>query len=493
MKQFMDETFLLDNETARELYFDTAQKQPIVDFHNHLSPKEMAENKGFTNLTEAWLACDHYKWRAMRANGISEAKITGDASDKEKFDAWADSVNAAFGNPLHHWTHLELQRYFNIRTPLSLETADEIWEEANSLLGQPGYGALDLLDMQNVEILCTTDDPADNLAFHKQLQAAGRRAYPTFRPEKAMAIQKPEFLAYIEQLEQAAEMPIRTMDDMLTALEKRLDYFVTLGCRVSDHSIESGFFPSVPQMKEEALPTSATSERAAVGSDDRMALMEEAARRALEKALANTTVSDVEAAAYRGYLLSRMGALYAAREMVMQLHIGPLRNVSSRLYRLCGADAGGDCAADFLYAEQLTALLDSMDRDDRLPRTILYNLKPGDERLLSLIASSFGQNEKGIRGKVQLGTAWWHNDHKNGMRMQMEALADTGLFSTFIGMLTDSRSFLSFPRHEYFRRILCNFVGTLVENGEYPRDMKYLHKMIADICHDNAKQFFGFL
>lgn len=467
MKPFIHDDFLLKSETAKELYHHSAKSMPIIDFHNHLSPKEIYEDLCYDNLTQVWLGGDHYKWRAMRANGVSEKLITGDGDSYEKFLAWADTVQNSIGNPLYHWTHLELKRYFNIDETLSPATAEKIWNVGNEQLKKPDYSVRNLLRMQNVEVLCTTDDPIDDLKYHKLLaqdKTLGFTVLPTFRPGFVLDIENPHFSDYIVQLGKTANTDITTLSGLFSALEKRLDYFVKNGCRVTDHSLEKDFYR--PDTTFEGVSY------------------------IYLKALGDTPITDNEAAAFRGFVLKNLARMYAERSLVMQLHIGALRNTSKRLYEKLGTDIGCDSLNDFNYAPQLAALFNSMDYADCLPRTILYYLNPKDGPMLAAMAGNYQSNSEGIRGKVQLGTAWWFCDHKRGMEYQMDTLADTGLISNFIGMLTDSRSFLSFPRHEYFRRILCNKIGSWVENGEYPKDMEYLNRLIRGICHDNAEKYF---
>ena len=469
MKAFMDEDFLLQTETARDLFHNAAEDMPIVDFHNHLNPQEIWEDKCYSNLTEVWLSGDHYKWRAMRANGVPEALITGDGDPYEKFLAWADTIQNCIGNPLYHWTHLELQRYFGVNTPLSPATAKAIWDECNAKLQSPAYSVQNLLRMQKVEVLCTTDDPVDNLEWHQKLAAKkdeiGFSVCPSFRPGKVLDIEDAGFSAYMTRLAEVSGTDTASLSGLLEALQKRLDFFVENGCRGTDHSLEKDFF----------LPASA-----------------EQVEAIYKKSLRGETLSLEEGAMYRGFLLTKLGEMYAEHGLVMQFHIGAIRNNSSRIHAKLGVDVGCDSENDFSYAPQLSGLLDAMDRENHLPRTVLYYLNPKDASMLATMAGNYQGNEAHIRGKLQLGSAWWFCDHKNGMEYQMDTLADVGLISTFIGMLTDSRSFLSFPRHEYFRRILCNKIANWVENGEYPNDTAYLHQLVRNICHDNAMQFFGF-
>ena len=464
MKRFMDENFLLQTDIAVVL-FKTAKENPIIDFHNHLNPEEIYKDKNFDNISEVWLGGDHYKWRAMRANGVSEKFITGDAEPFEKFKAWADTVQNLIGNPLYHWTHLELQRYFGIDIPLSLKTAEEIWEKCNSKLKEKEYSVRNLLRMQKVEVLCTTDDPADSLEWHKKIREDGFeiKVFPSFRPEKALGIEKEGYKEYIDKLSAAAGITVKDIDSLLAALEERLEFFIDNGCRVSDHSLEGSFF--VPTDRDEVNAI-------------------------FNSALSGNKLSPEESGKLKGYLLTELGRIYSRKSIVMQLHIGAVRNNSERFFKQLGADTGFDSLNDFNYAPELSALLNAMDLHGELPKTILYCLNPKDTEMLAAMAGNFCSNEEGIRGKVQLGAAWWFCDHKNGIEKQLEAFSDVGLISTAVGMLTDSRSFLSFPRHEYYRRIVCNKIGGWVENGEYPCDMEYLTGLVNGICSGNARKFF---
>ena len=463
---FINDNFILRNETARKLYHEHAEKLPIIDFHNHLNPQEIYEDKTYENLTEVWLGGDHYKWRAMRANGVSEKLITGSGDDYDKYLAYADTIESAFGNPLYHWTHLELKRYFDIDETLDSESAEEIWNKTSEKLKDPDFTVQNLLRKQKVEVLCTTDDPADDLIWHKKIKESVNdiKVIPSFRPGNAIDIEKDSFVAYMKRLGEAAGIEITCFDDLLRALSIRLEYFMEMGCRVTDHSLECDFYRQTDRSEIDRI---------------------------FRKKLAGEEISLEEAASYRGGLVTQLGMIYHDKGLVMQLHIGALRNTSERMFEKIGADTGYDCLNDFNYAVQLAGLLNEMDKEDRLPCTILYALNPKDMPMLAAMAGNFQGNEEGIKSKVQLGSAWWFQDHMNGMRNQLEALSDVGLLSGFIGMLTDSRSFLSFPRHEYFRRILCDMVGEKVEAGEFPADMDLLGKMIEDICYYNAKRYFG--
>ncbi len=465
MMSFMDKDFLLTCDTSKSL-FKEVEQAPIIDYHNHLNPQEIYEDKCFDNIAEVWLGGDHYKWRAMRANGISEKFITGDGNPYDKFVAWADTVQNLIGNPLYQWTHLELQRYFGITKPLNPDTAKEIWEECNAKLKTKDFSVRNLLRMQKVSVLCTTDDPADNLQWHKKLSDDGFeiKVLPSFRPEKAMGIEKPEFATYIERLGGVAGLQITDVSSLLKALKIRLKFFMENGCRVSDHSLEGLFYVAATEVEVNNI---------------------------FKKGLAAAKLSEEEIGKFKGYVLTELGKEYARQNIVMQLHIGAIRNNSERFYKLLGADTGFDAMADFNYAPQLAALLSAMDLTEELPKTILYCLNPKDTEMLAVMASTFCSNEEGIKSKVQLGAAWWFCDHKNGMERQIEAMSDAGLISTSVGMLTDSRSFLSFPRHELYRRILCNKIGTWVEAGEYPADLSYLRTLVKRICGSNAVEYFN--
>lgn len=464
MKTFIDDDFLLYNDTALELYHNTAKKMPIIDYHNHLVPQEILEDKTFENISDVWLSGDHYKWRAMRANGISEAYITGDKSDYEKFLAWAKTVPKMLGNPLYHWTHMELKRYFNIDSLLNEETAPEIWQEVNRQLNTPEMSARSLLKQKNVEFVGTTDDPADSLETHAALQKEdfGIQVSPSFRPDKALQLEKSDFTEWLEKLERAADMSIERYDDFLSALEKRVAYFDKHGCRSSDHGINVMYYESASI---------------------------EDVRRIFEKRLNGQELTETEIDQFKTYTLMSLGEMYADKGWVMQLHIGPLRNNNTRMFKKLGPDSGFDSMGDRRLAEPLANFLDGLDQKENLPKTVLYSLNQKDYYVLASMAGNFQNDE--IPGKVQFGTAWWFNDQIEGMEYQMRVLANVGLISNFIGMLTDSRSFLSFPRHEYFRRILCNLIGTWVEEGKAPKDMDLLEQYVKDISYYNAKRYFN--
>ena len=463
MKNFMDSDFLLQTDTAKMLYHDAAETMPIFDYHNHLNQKAILEDSQMDNLTQIWLGGDHYKWRAMRAMGVPEELITGNGSDYDKFLAWARTIENSIGNPLYHWTHLELQRYFGITAPLSEATAKQIWDSANEQMRSKEFSVRNLILRQNVKYMCTTDDPADDLEAHKALKNEnfGCTVLPTFRPEKAMAIEKPGYADYIAKLSEVSGVDIKNVDDLMKALEKRMDYFISVGCVVTDHSLEGCFY-----------------QPATVEDVDRV----------MKKRLEGEELTAAECGMYKGYVMIALGKMYARKNIVMQLHIGALRNNSSRQLAAIGVDSGFDSMDDIKYASYLSTMLNEMDKENLLPKTVLYSLNPNDNEMLASMAGNFQGG--GIRGKMQFGTAWWFNDHKPGMEAQLTVLSSIGLLSPFIGMLTDSRSFLSFPRHEYFRRILCNVVGNWVENGEYPNHPDFLKEMINNISYNNAYNYF---
>jgi glucuronate isomerase len=466
MKAFMDDNFLLNNKTAEMLYHDYAKDMPIIDFHCHLNPKEISEDKKYRNITELWLGGDHYKWRAMRSNGVEERYITGDAADKEKFLQWAQTIPCCIGNPLYHWTHLELKRYFGIDNLLSPDTAEEIWERCNDILASGQLSVRDLIKRSNVKVICTTDDPVDTLEYHHAI-AAGKtfdvKVLPTFRPDKAINIDKDGFAEYLVKLGKAANINIKDFTNLKTALTARIQFFHDAGCRISDHALDPVVFGD--------------------GSG------EEAAK-ILEKALNGQTLTEIEIKKYKSQVLLFVGREYAKRNWVMQMHMGTIRNTNSRMMKLMGPDTGFDTIGDRTFAEDLAKVLNALDDTDELPKTILYCLNPRDNEVLGTVIGCFQGG--GIPGKLQFGSGWWFNDQKDGMVRQMIALANLGLLNRFVGMLTDSRSFMSYTRHEYFRRILCNLIGEWVENGEVPNDVKLLGAMVRDISYNNAVEYFQF-
>ena len=463
-RTFIHDDFLLNNEPARALYHQFAAAQPIIDFHNHLSPAQIAENHQFIDLADIWLAGDHYKWRAMRTNGVAEKYVTGNASPEEKFKAWATTVPYTLRNPLYHWTHLELARDFGITDLLSADTAETIWREGNAQL--PNLRVHDLLKKHDVRVLCTTDDPADSLEHHHTIRASGlsSKVYPAFRPDKALQIRQPTaFNLWLEKLEGAARTPIATFDDLLSALKKRHDDFHEAGCRLSDHGLESCYATPCTHAEASGIFRTARDGR---------------------------EVTPEEQAKYGSYLMLEFGRWDAARGWTKQLHLGALRNNNSRLLKSLGPDTGFDSIGDFPQAQTLSAYLNALDSTGELPRMILYNLNPADNYLFGAMIGNFQDGT--IAGKIQLGSGWWFLDQKEAMEWQLNALSNLGLLRRFVGMVTDSRSFLSFPRHEYFRRVLCNLLGESVVLGEVPEDIDMLGRMVSEICYGNARDSFGF-
>ncbi|MFA9557834.1 glucuronate isomerase [Evansella sp. AB-rgal1] len=465
MKSFIHDDFVLSNDAAKTLYHDYAKQMPIHDFHCHLSPKEIAENKSFANISEIWLHGDHYKWRAMRTLGVDENLITGTASDHEKFQQWAKTVPYTIGNPLYHWTHLELKRYFDVDELLNEDTSEDIWNHCNALLQKEDYTTQKIIAKSNVKYICTTDDPIDNLEYHKAIKenaAIETKVLPTFRPDKAVEIGRPEFASYVSQLGEAAGVEITNYANLLQAIEKRADFFHEVGCRVSDHGIQTLPFAECTQEEAAAI---------------------------FERALNGQTVSPQEEEKYKTYTLVFLGKLYSSLGWVMQLHIGAIRNNNKRRFNELGPDTGFDSIHDFDLARSLNGFLNELDSTNELPKTIVYNLNPIHNHIIATAIGNF--QASGARGKIQFGSGWWFLDQKEGMLAQMKDLASFGILSSFVGMLTDSRSFLSYTRHEYFRRILCDLIGSWVENGEAPRDYKLLGQIVQDICYNNPKNYFN--
>ncbi|ENI9598072.1 TPA: glucuronate isomerase [Escherichia coli] len=466
MTPFMTEDFLLDTEFARRLYHDYAKDQPIFDYHCHLPPQQIAEDYRFKNLYDIWLKGDHYKWRAMRTNGVAERLCTGDASDREKFDAWAATVPHTIGNPLYHWTHLELRRPFGITGKLlSPSTADEIWNECNELLAQDNFSARGIMQQMNVKMVGTTDDPIDSLEHHAEIAKDGSftiKVLPSWRPDKAFNIEQATFNDYMAKLGEVSDTDIRRFADLQTALTKRLDHFAAYGCKVSDHALDVVMFAEANEAELDSI---------------------------LARRLAGETLSEHEVAQFKTAVLVFLGAEYARRGWVQQYHIGALRNNNLRQFKLLGPDVGFDSINDRPMAEELSKLLSKQNEENLLPKTILYCLNPRDNEVLGTMIGNF-QGE-GMPGKMQFGSGWWFNDQKDGMERQMTQLAQLGLLSRFVGMLTDSRSFLSYTRHEYFRRILCQMIGRWVEAGEAPADINLLGEMVKNICFNNARDYFA--
>lgn len=465
---FINEHFLLQNETARRLYHETASALPIVDYHNHLPPDEIAADRQFKNFTEIWLAGDHYKWRAMRTCGVDEELITGASTDKEKFFAWAETVPKTIKNPLYHWTHLELADPFGITTRLlNGDTADAIWDECNEMLQDPSFSARSLLKRRKVEVVATTDDPAGSLEHHIAYQAEASQDFqmvPTFRPDKGMKIKgRDTFKEWLEELGKQADLEIRSFSDLLDALQKRHNDFHELGCRASDHAVEEPYSDPFTMSEVE---------------------------RTFKKAIEGEHITETEERAYKSAFLYFCGLMNAEKGWVYQLHIGSIRNNNTRLYKKLGPDSGFDSIGDTELARPLARLMDRLDAENKLPKTVLYNVNPRDNELMATMAGNFQDGT--VAGKVQHGPPWWFLDQKNGIELQIESLSNMGILSEFIGMTTDSRSFLSFSRHDYFRRILCNIIGTDAEQGLVPNDMKMMKELIEQICYINAKRYFDY-
>ena len=462
---FINDSFMLQSDAARLLYHNYAEKMPIFDYHSHLSPAEILENKHFENITDLWLSGDHYKWRLMRANGVDEYYITGDADPYEKFEKWAETISRCYGNPLYHWTHLELKRYFGVDEPLGKENALRIYKICNDLLQKKDFYARGLILQSGVAALCTTDDPADSLESHTALEEDPSfpvQVLPTFRPDKAIHLENDGFVDYIKELGTAAKVEIKNFDSLKLALFKRAEFFKNHGCLLSDH---------------------------AFGAPNFIVCEKKDADVAFAKVMANEKLTDFDISAYHTQLMLYLGGIYDQLGFAMQLHLGVVRSVNTPMFKLTGADTGFDAIGDSLSVESVLRLLDGMEKQNSLPRTILYSLNPNDNDRLAVAAGCF---QKGpTTGKVQLGAAWWFNDHRDGMVNQMKALANTGILANFIGMLTDSRSFISYTRHEYFRRILCNLFGSWIDAGEIPANFEKIGKVIEDICFNNAAAFFN--
>jgi glucuronate isomerase len=491
MKQFMDDNFLLSNRTAEKLYHEAAAGEPIFDYHCHLISKEIAENRRFPDLAAVWLSGDHYKWRQMRANGISERFITGDAEPYDKFLAWADTVPRLIGNPLYHWTHLELRRYFDINETLNPKSAPEIWKAANEkFANDPSLSVYGIFKKFNVFAVGTTDDPADSLEWHEKTKGAPcgcdateTLVLPSFRPDRAVNIEKPDFAEYIAKLGTAAGRKINCLDDLLCAIRDRIDFFHKTGCRISDHGLE--FMP---------FATASGDSRLARPFEINFTQWEEESRDIFMRAVAGKKPNDREAESWKTFCLNFLGEEYADRGWAMQIHVSAIRGANSAMLTAIGPDTGFDAAADYPVAEKLARFLDLLAFRGKLPKTILYSPNLKDMYPMATIMGSFqGESDPArtaLPGKIQLGSGWWFLDHIDGMEAQMRLLGNTGLLSRFVGMLTDSRSFLSYPRHEYFRRVLCNILGTWAENGEIPNDFDMLGGMVKDISFRNAKRYF---
>jgi glucuronate isomerase len=466
MKNFMDDNFILQTKTAEYLYHEHAKKMPIIDYHSHLIPEQIAENKKFDNITQPWLYGDHYKWRAMRTNGVDEKYCTGDSSDWEKFEKWAETVPNTIRNPLFHWTHLELKGYFGISDLLNPASAKAIYDKTSEMLQADDYRVQGLLAKMNVEVVCTTDDPVDSLENHIAIAKSGAptKVFPTWRPDKAMAVENPKtYNTYLDQLSEVADIQINSFATLIDALKKRHDFFHANGCRLSDHGLE------------------------VFHADD---YSDNEANNIFNKIRNGQSLDKAEISKFKSAMLYEFAILDHSKGWTQQFHYGALRNNNTRLLTKLGPDTGFDSIGDWNVAVNMSKFLNRLDTEDKLTKTILYNLNPSDNEMVATMIGNF--QDGSIPGKIQFGSGWWFLDQKNGMEQQMNALSNLGLLSRFVGMLTDSRSFLSYPRHEYFRRILCNLLGNDVENGEIPNDMELLGKMVENISYNNAKQYFKF-
>jgi glucuronate isomerase len=465
MDNFITDNFILETKSAQRLFHDHAEKLPIIDYHCHLNPKDIANDRRFNSITEAWLEGDHYKWRAMRTNGVDESYITGKKDDFQKFQKWAETVPQTLRNPLYHWTHLELKRYFGVDTLLNPQTAKGIYDETSAKLQSKEYSVRNLMLKMNVEAVCTTDDPIDSLEHHRKIAADGFKVkvLPAWRPDKAMAVEDPEsFNQYIDKLAVAANLEIRTFDNLIEALRIRHDYFHANGCRLSDHGIETFFAEEYTESEIRTIFIKVREGKNLAAEEDILK--------------------------FKSAMLYHFSILDHEKNWVQQFHIGALRNNNSRMMRILGADTGFDSISDLPVAQSMSKFLNRLDSDDRLAKTILYNLNPSDNEVYATMLGNFQGG--GIPGKIQYGSAWWFLDQKTGMEKHIEALSALGLLSRFVGMLTDSRSLLSYPRHEYFRRILCNILGNDMEKGEIPADFELVGKMVENISYHNAVNYF---
>ncbi len=467
MKEFMDKDFLLETETAKKLFHEYAAVTPILDYHCHINPREIAEDRKFDNITQVWLGGDHYKWRFMRSCGVEEKYITGDASDYDKFIKWAECLGKAIGNPLFHWSHLELQRYFDYHGVLNRKTADEVWNICNAKLKEPSMSARNIVLRSNVTLICTTDDPIDNLEWHQKIANDDTfpvKVLPAWRPDKAMYIEKPDYLDYLDKLAEAAGMKyITTFAHLKEALVKRMEFFASMGCTVSDHGMNYVMYDPASDDELEAI---------------------------FLKRLNHMILTHDEEMKFKTAFMVFLGREYSRLNWTMQLHYGVKRDNNTAMYNKIGPDTGFDCISNNAPSTQLADFLNALALTDELPKTVIYSLNPNDNPTIGTIIGCF--QDSSATAKVQQGSAWWFNDHKRGMQDQMISLANLGNLSGFVGMLTDSRSFLSYTRHEYFRRILCNLIGNWVENGEFPADMETLSEIVTDISYNNAKRYFNF-
>lgn len=466
MKAFMDKDFLLSTETAQTLYHEYAAKTPVLDYHCHINPKEIAEDRRFENITQVWLGGDHYKWRFMRSCGVDEYYITGAAPDKEKFFKWAEVLSKAIGNPLYHWSHLELQRYFGYYGTLNKNTAEEVWNLCNEKLADPSMSVRNLIRQSGVTLICTTDDPVDSLEWHAAIAADESfevQVLPAWRPDKAMNIEKPEYTDYLKTLSSVSGISIASFADLRSALKNRMEFFASMGCSVSDHALEYVMYAPASEEEIEGI---------------------------FAKRLSGSTVTREEELKFKTAFMLFVGKEYNRMNWVMQLHYGCKRDNNRLMYEKLGPDTGYDCINNYAPSAQMADFLNALIQTNELPKTIIYSLNPNDNEAIGTILGCF-QDSTAV-AKIQQGSAWWFNDHKIGMKNQMLSLASLGNLSGFVGMLTDSRSFLSYTRHEYFRRILCDVIGDLVENGEFPNDQEILSEIVKDISYYNAVRYFGF-
>ncbi len=466
MKQFMDKDFLLSTDMAKTLYHDYAAKMPILDYHCHINPQEIAEDRKFDNITQVWLGGDHYKWRQMRSNGVEEKYITGDASDREKFQKWAETLEKLIGNPLYHWSHLELQKYFGYTGYLNGDTAEEVWNLCNEKLHQDSMTVRNIIKQSNVTLICTTDDPVDTLEWHEKIaddDSFDVQVLPAWRPDKAMNVEKPDFSAYMEKLSKVSGVQIKDFSSLKEALKVRMAYFADHKCCVSDHALEYVMYVPAQDAELDAI---------------------------MAKGLSGQAVTKEEELKYKTAFMLFVAKEYNHMNWTMQIHYGCKRDNNAYMFQKLGADTGFDCINNYAPSAQMADFLNALSATNEIPKTILYSLNPNDNASIGTILGCF--QSEGIAGRIQQGSAWWFNDHKIGMTEQMSSLANLGCLGNFIGMLTDSRSFLSYTRHDYFRRIMCNLIGGWVENGEYPADMKALKNIIEGISYNNAVNYFGF-
>ena len=465
MKQFMDKDFLLSTDMAKTLYHQYAETMPVLDYHCHINPQEIYEDRKFDNITQVWLGGDHYKWRQMRTNGVDEKYVTGDGSDREKFQAWAETMPKLIGNPLYHWSHLELRRYFGYDGYLNGDTAEEVWNLCNAKLQEDSMTVRGLIKQSGVTLICTTDDPVDTLEWHQKIAADDTfdvQVLPAWRPDKAMNVEKPTFAPYIAQLSQVSGIAVTDLASLKDALKNRMEYFAANGCSVSDHALEYVMYAPASDEEVDAI---------------------------LKRGLKGEAISKEDELKYKTAFMLFVARQYAKMNWVMQIHYGCKRDNNAYMFEKLGADTGYDCINNYAPSAQMADFLNELSATNDIPKTILYSLNPNDN---ASIASIIGCFQGDVPGKIQQGSAWWFNDHKAGMTEQMTSLANLGCLGNFIGMLTDSRSFLSYTRHEYFRRILCELIGGWVENGEYPADMKALEDIIKGICYNNSVKYFGF-